>query len=96
MKIEMRVDDFSPLEPVRVGNVYPIKGGRGLREGHMQILLAITEPHNCHGASCLFLVVNKDGQPRGVNSYGLHYVQELMPMAFVDGIDELSLVMRSI
>lgn len=96
MNIDMQIGDFSPLEPVRIGNVYPIKGGRGVREKHMQILIAMTDGDAYNGVTCLFLVVNKDGRPVGVNRYGLHYVQELCPMAFVDGLEELTLIMRSL
>lgn len=32
MKINVEVGDFGPYDPARVGNVYPIKGGRGLRD----------------------------------------------------------------
>lgn len=98
MKINIEVGDFGPYEPARVGNVYPIKGGRGLRYGHMQILIAITEclEPGYRGPAGLLLVVDKGGKPIGVNSYAMHYVDELQPIAFVDGIEEMSLTMRSL
>lgn len=96
MKIDIQTNEFGPYDPARVGNVYPVKGGRGLKNGHLQILMAITEPREYHGQAALMLVVTKDGKPVGVNSYGLSYVEELCPIAFCDGLDELTLVMRSL
>ena len=97
MKINIECGDFGPYEPARVGNVYPIKGGRGLREGHMQILIAIGTPREkWRGQAALMLVINKNGEPVGVNSYGMHYVEDLQPIAFVEGLEEMTLTMRSL
>lgn len=96
MKIEIQTTELGPADVARVGNVYPIKGGRGLRNGHLQVLIAITEPQDYRGASGLMLVITKDGKPIGVNSYGMHYIEELCPVAFVEGIEDLTLVMRSL
>lgn len=97
MKITIQVGEFGPYEPARVGNVYPIKGGRGLRDGHMQILLAITEPKEAwRGPSALMIVIDKGGNPVGVNSYGLSSVDDWQPIAFVEGLDEINLTMRSL
>lgn len=97
MKISIEVGEFGPFEPARVGNVYPIKGGRGLRDGHMQVLVAITEPkEQWQGPAALMLVIDKEGKPRGVNSYGIHYINELCPIAFVEGLEEMNLTMRSL
>ncbi len=89
-----------PVDEARVGNVYPVKGGRGLRDGHMQVLIAITDPNSdkfsSQGRMALLLVIDKDGSPRGVNSYGIHYINDLCPIAFVDGLDELEFNMRSL
>lgn len=97
MKINIEVGDFGPYEPARIGNVYPIKGGRGLRDGHMQVLLAITEPkEGWQGPAALLLVIDKGGKPVGVNSYGMHAIENMQPIAFVDGLDEMTLTMRSL
>lgn len=97
MKINIEVGDFGPYDPARVGNVYPIKGGRGLRDGHMQVLIAITKPkENWNGPAGLLLVIDKEGNPQGVNSYGMHAVENMQPIAFVDGLDALNLTMRSL
>lgn len=96
MQIIVNTTEFTPTDPVRIGNVYPVKGGRGLREKHMQVLIAMTEARPYEGIRCLFLVVDKEGRPVGVNSYALHYVEELMPIAFVDGIEGMTFEMRSI
>ena len=96
MKIDIQTIELGPFDPARVGNVYPIKGGRGLKQGHMQVLIAITEPREYHGASALMLVITKEGKPVGVNSYAMHYIEELCPIAFVDGLEDMTLVMRSL
>lgn len=96
MKIDIQTTEFGPFDPARVGNVYPIKGGRGLKLGHLQILIAITEPRDYYGASALMLVITKEGKPVGVNSYGMHYIEELCPIAFVEGLEDMTLIMRSL
>lgn len=92
MKIDIQMNEFSIGEPVRVGNVYPVKGGRGVREKHLQVLIAMSEDRR----ESYFLVVNKDGEAVGVNRYGTHYVNDLQPIAFVEGLEDLVLVMRSL
>lgn len=97
MKISVQVGEFGPCEAVRVGNVYPVRGGRGARDGNMQVLIAITKPRETwHGQAALLLVIDKNGNPTGVNSYGLHAIESWQPIAFVDGLDEMTLTMRSL
>ncbi|MDE2105508.1 MAG: hypothetical protein KGL39_50240, partial [Patescibacteria group bacterium] len=79
------------------GNVYPIRGGRGLKYGHMQVLIAIARAREAwQGDSGLLLVIDKEGAPVGVNSYGMHALEELQPIAFVEGLEEMTLAMRSL
>ncbi len=96
MKIDIQTTEIGHNAETKVGNVYAVKGGRGLRYGHMQVLIAITPNREYYGQSGLMLVINKQGEPVGVNSYGMHYIEELCPIAFVEGIDELTLRMRSL
>lgn len=96
MKIDIEVGDFGPYDPARVGNVYPVRGGRGAREGHMQVLIAITEPSDYRGSAGLLLVIDKEGRPIGVNSYGMHHISDMQPIAFVEGLEGMTLVMRSL
>lgn len=97
MKINVEVGDFVGAVETRVGNVYAVRGGRGLRDGHMQVLIAIaTRNEAWRGDSALLLVIDKEGNPVGVNSYGLHAVDNMQPIAFVDGLDSLNLTMRSL
>lgn len=96
MKINIETGNFGPYDPAQVGNVYAVKGGRGLRDGHMQILFAITERRDYNGPSGLMMVVNKKGELVGVNSYGMHYIEDLQPIAFVEGLDQIVLTMRSL
>ena len=41
MEFVANLVEFEPSAPVRVGNVYPVKGGRGLKSGHMQVMIAL-------------------------------------------------------
>ena len=96
MKITIGTDNFCPLEEPREGNVYPVRGGRGARDGNLMILIAITEPKSCQGEMALMLVVSREGRPCGVTSYGMHHVRDLSPIAFVDGVESLEFTIRSI
>jgi hypothetical protein len=97
MKINIELDtQLRPGQEPLVGNVYPVKGGRGLRYGHMHVLFHITDSADHRGQMCLLIVIDKDGSPIGVNSYGLHYIEELQPIAFVDGLDAMEFTMRSL
>ena len=96
MRIEITSDVGSSINDPIVGNVYQVRGGRGASKGHMMVILAITEPEPCSGQKVLMMMVNKQGDPVGVTSYGLNYVRDLTPIAFVDGLDEMNLQMRSL
>lgn len=96
MKINIEVGDFGPFDQARIGNVYPIRGGRGLRDGHMQVLIAITKQRDYSGPSGLLLVINKEGEPVGINSYGMHVIENQQPIAFVEGLEGMNLTMRSL
>lgn len=87
MKINVtEIPAFS--QPV-VGNVYGCNGGYGRKAGHAMILLAITEK-----GYALMLVIDKEGNPVGVSSYGIHAIEERAPIAFVRGLDSLDLTME--
>lgn len=72
-----------------VGNVYPISGGYGRKAGHSMVLLAITNQQ-----TALMLVIDKEGNPVGVTSYGIHAIEERCPIAFVPGLDDLAFDMQ--
>ena len=96
MRIRLEGLDAPPFDDPRVGNVYPIKGGRGLSRGHMNVLFAITEGDQWQGPRALMLTINKEGYPVGVTHYAMHYVENLQPMAFVEGLEGLEFNMRSL
>jgi hypothetical protein len=97
MKINIQTDNFSALEPSRVGNVYPMRGGKAAKLGYLMVLIAITEPkQSWQGSNGLMLCIDKDGDPQGVTSYGMTHIDELAPIAFVDGLDDITLMMRSL
>lgn len=82
MKID--VSDTPGFSQPTVGNVYALKGGYGGKHGHMAVLLAITARENC-----LLLIIDREGDPVGVTSYGLHAIEERCPVAFVEGLESL-------
>ena len=53
------------------------------------VLIAITEKQ-----SALMLVIDKEGSPVGVTSYGVHAIEERAPVAFVPGLAEMSFDMQ--
>lgn len=87
----MRINttDIPTFAQPMVGNVYPISGGYGRKAGHAMVLIAITR--NNVG---LLLVIDREGIPVGVTSYGIHSLEERTPCAFVDGLDGLEFNMR--
>ncbi len=87
--MKINVSDIPGFSQPVVGNVYAISGGYGRKAGHAMVLLAITPAQ-----SCLMVVINKDGEPIGVTSYGLHAIEERAPVAYVRGLDELNLTME--
>lgn len=86
MRFDIKLGEYNPDNPVRAGNVYPVKGGYGVRGKHMMVLLSFTPDGN----NCLLIVLNKDGQPIGVTQYGTHHMAERMPIGFVPGIEDLT------
>ena len=97
MKINIEVGTVEDPMCARVGNVYPVRGGRGARDGHMQVIVAITEPVSCiYGPMAVVLIVNKDGDIVGANSLSVSSMNDKQPIAFVDGIEDIVLAMRSL
>lgn len=104
MRIHIETDTQAPSMAPQVGNVYARRGGRGMALGDMMILLHITEPAKVYGGKfgrmqgpmALMLVVDRDGNPCGTDSYGLHYLEDKCPIAFVDGLNDIDLTMRTL
>lgn len=77
-------------QPV-VGNVYSVNGGYGRKAGHAMVLFAITAKH-----VALLMIIDNAGDIIGVTSYGIHYFEERVPIAFVPGLDDLVFNMEAI
>lgn len=97
MKLDIQTDvpisDGSP----KIGNVYPVRGGRAMRYGCMYVVVAIRPAMDDYDAcNVICLMVNRDGAIVGAANYALHYFAEKAPIAFVEGLEELHLTMRSI
>lgn len=89
--MKINVTDLPVFSQPVVGNVYAISGGYGRSAGHAMVLLAITKKD-----SALLLVIDREGDPVGVTSFGLHSIEQRTPIAFVPGLDELNLTMEAI
>lgn len=87
--MKINVSDIPSFSQPIVGNVYAISGGYGRKAGHSMILIAITERQ-----MALMLVIDKNGEPVGVTSYGLHAIEERAPIAFVPGFENLNFTME--
>lgn len=96
MNIKFKMEDQPRPHEVRVGMVYAVKGGDGRRHGHMFVLIAMTEDRPHHGVGCLLLRIDKAGNPVGVASYSLGYLQEQQPIAFAEGVDKWSMTIRGL
>lgn len=89
--MKINVTDLPTFSQPVVGNVYAISGGYGRKAGHSMVLIAITKAN-----SALLLVIDRDGEPVGVTSYGLHAIEERAPIAFVPGIEAMNLTMEAL
>lgn len=99
MKVDIQVAHFQ--EPTRedmIGNVYPVRGGFGARNGHMHIIIAATEKVKgcCRYGGYTTITVDSDGDIVGGNNYAFHYFDEKVPMARVDGLEDIHLILRSL
>jgi hypothetical protein len=89
--VRINVTELPTFSQPFVGNVYSCNGGYGRKAGHAMVLIAITEKQQG-----LLLVIDKEGAPVGVTSYGLHVIEERAPVAFVRGLDALHLTMEAL
>ena len=87
--MKVNIIDLPTFSQPVVGNVYPVGGGYGRKAGHAMVLLAITKNN-----AALLLIIDKDGEPVGVTSYGIHAIEDRVPIAFVRGLEEMSLMME--
>lgn len=81
-----------------VGNAYPVRGGFGARNGHMHVIIAATEKVKgcCAYGGYTTITVDADGDIVGANQYAFHYFEGKMPMARVEGLEDICLMLRSI
>lgn len=99
MRIDIETNVPIPAPgPDMVGNVYPVRGGSGARHGHMHVIIAHYDKvvGCCRYSGYVTVTVDSFGAIIGANNYGCHYFDEKMPIARVDGLDQISLVMRSL
>lgn len=97
MRIHIETSNTLPDNEPIVGNVYAVKGGRGMARGNMNVLVAIYKPQEAYqGDTAVMLTITKEGVICGSTTYAMHYVRDLSPIAFVEGLDQIDLVMRSL
>lgn len=89
--MRINVADLPTFSQPVIGNVYAISGGYGRKAGHSMVLIAITKTN-----SALLLVIDREGEPVGVTSYGLHAIEERAPIAFVPGFESMNLTMEAL
>lgn len=84
--------------PDMIGNVYPVRGGFGARNGHMHVIISYFDKvqGGCRYSGYCTVTVDCDGEIVGANSYAPHYFDSKVPMAKVDGLENLALTMRSL
>lgn len=91
MRFNVALNDYKSCEPIRVGNVYSVKGGYGSRNKHLMILIAITK-NELH----LLLTLDKEGNPVGITQYLAHSLEDRIPVGFVAGLEDLIFDITSI
>ena len=96
MKIEIATANYIPSIEPQVGSVYNVRGGRGAREGHMQVIFHITDARCGHSSMALLFVIDREGNFLSTTSYGVHYFEDKQPIAYVEGLEDLTFVMRSL
>jgi hypothetical protein len=99
MKIDIATDIPIPTSGAdMIGNVYPIRGGFGARNGHMHVIIAHYDKVQgcCRYSGYCTVTVDCDGEIVGANSYALHYFDGKVPMAKVDGLENIAFTMRSL
>lgn len=99
MRIDIALSEGSPLFDLRVGNVYAVRGGRGASVGNMMVVVAITDTHDRGtptGANAVYLTISREGEVISGGHYSPHYLEDKPPIAYVEGIEDLTLAMRSL
>ncbi len=92
MKFAFSTIEYETEAPVRIGNVYHVRGGRRASRGEYWVLVGISE---C-GQTGYLLAVNREGRVCGTSLYGMHVLREWQPIAFAQGLEDLTLEVVSI
>lgn len=92
MKFAFATNEFDDNAPPRFGNVYHIRGGRRASRGEYWAFVGMSD---C-GQTGYLLAVNRDGRVCGVSSYGMHVVRDWQPIAFAQGIEDMTFEVVSI
>lgn len=99
MKIDIQTEIPLAGTPAEmVGNVYPVRGGFGARNGHVHVIISAYDKVQgcCRYNGYCTVTVDSDGDIVGANSYGQHYFDNKIPIAKVEGLHDVHLVMRSL
>lgn len=90
MRIDIQTEINDLISEPCVGNAYNVRGGCGARNGHIMVIIALP------GDRAVVVTVDKNGEIISASAYGVHYFRDKCPIGFVEGVEELSLVMRGI
>jgi hypothetical protein len=75
-----------------IGNVYPVRGGRGARLGHMHVIIsAYRYDDGLQYSGFVTITIDREGNIVGGTSYATHYFMNKQPIAICRGLDELTL-----
>lgn len=92
MRFAFATNEYSPALPVRIGNVYQTRGGNRASRGDFWVLVGISDS----GETAYLLAINREGRVVGSSSYGMHVVRDWSPIAFAQGLEEMTLDVVSI
>lgn len=89
--------EMIPPSATRVGDVFPVRGGRGMKLGHYHVVIAFKEPQDKYDSrSVVTLTINREGDVVGAGSYRDDYFDDKSLVGRVEGLDEVDLTLRSV
>lgn len=92
MRFAFSTNEFEVEAPVRIGNIYNVRGGRRASRGEYWVLVGISD---C-GQTGYLLAVNREGRVCGTSLYGMHVLRDWTPVAFAQGLEDMTFDVVSI
>lgn len=92
MKFTFATNEYCTSMPVRIGNIYQTRGGNRASRGDFWVLVGISES----GDTAYLLAISREGRIVGSSSYGMHVVRDWSPIAFANGLEDVTFDVVSI